>query len=348
VRGLRSTAGFTLIELIVAMTVVSVMSIFLFRALEGTNDIWRRSTAKVENFRAARNAFDSMVRRVSEATLNTYWDYEYTGSSTTPTRYARQSDLRFICGAAQSLCGTTTPPRPGHAIFFQAPLGEVDSPTFDGLGNLLNNCGYYLEFNSDAAERPPFINAITPPIPERYRYRMMEVRQAANRFDLYSLTSGNLAYTSRDWIKKLVSGTPNTTPPVTPPVHVLAENVIALVCLPKLALNEDPTGTLLAPGYDYDSTVKKTNPKVNPKNQLPPLVQVTLVALDETTAARLANGSTPPPFGLESLFTSGQPTSAARYTDDLQKLVDTLNARRLSHRVFTTNIAIRGAKWSRD
>jgi uncharacterized protein (TIGR02599 family) len=177
---------------------------------------------------------------------------------------------------------------------------------------------------------------------------MMEVRQAANRFDLYDDNKLKSDPTSRDWIKKLVNGTPNATPPVTPPVHVLAENVIALVCLPKLALNEDPAGTLLAPGYDYDSTVKKTNPKVNPKNQLPPLVQVTLVALDETTAARLANGSTPPTFGLESLFTSGQPTSAARYADDLQKLVDTLNARRLSHRVFTTNIAIRGAKWSRD
>jgi uncharacterized protein (TIGR02599 family) len=94
--------------------------------------------------------------------------------------------------------------------------------------------------------------------------------------------------------------------------------------------------------------VTKADPLINSKSQLPPLVQVTLVAIDETTATRLAHGSIPPDFGLDPLFMAGQSNSADHYADQLRTLIDALNSRRLSHRVFTTTVSIRGAKWSRD
>ncbi len=84
--------------------------------------------------------------------------------------------------------------------------------------------------------------------------------------------------------------------------HVLAENIVALVFIPKLPPKEDETGGLLAPNYSYDSTVNKPDePNINPKNQLPPVVGVVMVAIDEESAAKLAaKGVTD--LGVKDLF----------------------------------------------
>jgi uncharacterized protein (TIGR02599 family) len=132
----------------------------------------------------------------------------------------------------------------------------------------------------------------------------------------------------------------------TPPVHVLAENIVALVLLPKLSPQEDPTGILLAPYYNYDTTAINSNPAINPKNQLPPVVQVTMVAVDEASFSRFIGSGTSMP----DLFTSnGIPffQDAANYATDLAALQKNLQDKKLNYRVFTTNVSIKAAKWSR-
>jgi uncharacterized protein (TIGR02599 family) len=325
------------VELLVSLTLLVVISLILASILQSTNNVWLHTSGKMQQFRAASIAFDSLTRRLGQATLNTSWGYHYPGNDTTkpPDSYVRQSDLRFLSGNAQTLIGAAAPHRPTHAVFFQAPLGTVDDPTnFGGLNNLLNTCGYYIEFNKDS--HPAFLDALPHPPAARFRYRLMEMLQPANGLTVYNFTSGNPTYAGHDWFTVPLSLS-------SPPVHVLAENVIALVLLPKLSTDNDSTGTTLAPAYTYDSTTSNSTASLNPFNQLPPIVQVTLVAVDEASAIRMSNGSTAPAFDttLSSLF-----TDATHYNADITTLQNLLIGEHVNFRVFTSNVSIRAAKWS--
>src|SRR5207244_2432555 len=93
------------------------------------------------------------------------------------------------------------------------------------------------------------------------------------------------------------------------PVHLLAENIVALVLLPRLAAAEEKEREklgkpMLAAKYRYDSTTSNADPEINPKNQLPPVVQVTMVAIDEASAIRLADrfGTGAPNLQTSTLF----------------------------------------------
>jgi len=344
-------AAFTLVEMLVSCTLLVLLLLILTGIVNQTTKTWRFATTKVEEFRTSRMAFESLTRHLSQATLNTYWDYQYTGTGAaqTPSKYIRQSDLRFLTGSAQTISGgNSSPIRPGHAVFFQAPIGFTDKSTYSGLGNLLNTWGYYLEFNTDKGIRPLMLEGLNPPLAERYRFRLMELMQPSNYLNVY-VTSKN----ALDWVQSPL----NAKEPVM--VHCLAENIVALVILPRLSEGEkDSNGALypataLAPKYVYDSTATSTSsdPGLDSKNQLPPLAQVTLVAIDEPSAARITNGTLPPDFGMTSnqpLFDTTTPNSASKYATDLQTLETNLSTKRLNYRVFTTTVSIRGAKWSRD
>ncbi len=363
--------AFTTVELMVATAVMALLMLILSQLVNHTSATWQYTTQKVEQFRSSRDAFESVTRRLSQATLNTYWEYERDCSGA-PIRYVRQSELRFLAGDAATLIGNarqssggsdgTPPHHVTHGVFFQAPIGFSNDPEYARLKTLLNTWGYFVEFGSDHASLPPFLKNSSAPPAERFRYRLMELMQPANELSLFSYTSGRGKYkagepnsslyssfsppggfTGREWFTEPLSV---ATP--APRVHVLAENVIAMVILPKLAPQEDLTETKLAPSYRYDSTETKTDPAINPRNQLPPVVQVTLVAMDERSANRIAMGSTPPDFGLDQLFQATKANSATNYENDLKTLTDHLSEQRLSYRVFTTNVSIRGAKWSRD
>ncbi len=316
------------------MTLLTLISALVFSMTSSTTSLWRRTTGSVEQFRGANLAFEAMTRRLSQATLNTYWDYD---NPSAPRKYQRQSDLRFISGRMETLMASRNPRRPLHGVFFQAPLGSVASATnFGGMENLLNTAGYYLEFNDDSAYRPAFINtAIVQP---RYRYRLMEVVQPSDNLIVYKYTSGQPLYNRKDWFQ-----IPVLTKPAV--AHVLAENIIALIVQPRLSKkDEQTTSKVLTKDYIYDSTVTLTDPDINPKNQLPPVVQVTLVAIDEASAAKIANGPALPAFDplLDTLF-----TDTSKYDADLTTLQNALNAQHIAYRVFTSSVSLRGAKWSR-
>ncbi len=120
----RCEPAFTLVELMVSMALISMMTVLLVTMTNSTAKLWTYTTSRSEQFRSASTAFEAITRRLSQATLNTYWDYD---DPAKPTRYQRQSDLRFIAGNMQTLTGGATKPvRPTHGLFFQAPLGFVD------------------------------------------------------------------------------------------------------------------------------------------------------------------------------------------------------------------------------
>ena len=171
--------------------------------------------------------------------------------------------------------------------------------------------------------------------PQRYRYRLMELMEPSNSLSIYSAGAS-----ATDWFMKPFQRTPSLS-------HVLAENVIQLVLLPRLGKNDDPQNkTPLSKSYRYDS-YSATGSGNDPRwtNQLPPVVQVTMVALDEASASRVIRGSALPAF--DSLLKGSSFTSASKYDDDLLALQTGLTSQKLNYRVFTTNVSIRGARWSR-
>ena len=352
---IRRYKGFTLVEMLVAIAVLALMMLFLFSIVSIISRDWKVTTAYSDEFQGAQDAFNDMTRHLSQATLNTYSDYNYASSKTTPPNYIRQSELRFITGQASTLLnGVNAQPHPTHAMFFVSPLGVTSA--YSGLPNLLNTCGYYVEYNNNAASVPAFLASLTGTL--RSRDRLMELIEPSESMTIYNYTSGLtgttqncFSYNGYSWFTDAFKVTPS-------PTHILAENIIALIIMPR-----SPTYTLnasgapfapsaLAPAYSYDTSPQTTvttpvpsgDPNaaaLNPSNQLPPLVQVTLVALDESSALRVPQQDVMSYLSLTTLF-----QSAASYTADMTTLESALDKQKLNYRVFTTTVAIKSANWS--
>jgi uncharacterized protein (TIGR02599 family) len=365
--------GFTLIEILVSTAVLVLLVLILSSAMNRATQMWRYNRDKAEQFRGARQGFEAITRRLSQATLNTYWDYVDSGdnlrtaaNSTTfvPARYVRQSELRIISGLDVAGAWNDTLARPTHAVFFQAPLGFINDSSYSGLENLLNTWGYFIEYGDDPRIKPSFISSAA-----RKRFRLMEMMEPSESLSLYKYTSGPdgvASYKETAWFTDplALTGTHSVT-------HVLAENIIALVILPKLSPGNQAAGNYddasLAPGYFYNSTGYDVNgasrlstvsdKNLNPTNQLPPVVQLTLVAIDETSAMRmgdpgaqkllsaigngLGNG---PLFSQASNFKADLITSVG----GLKSLENYLIENKINYRIFTTDISIKTAKWSQE
>ena len=100
--------AFTLLEMMVAMTVTVLIVVLLLGLLQATTTTWQRNTDRSKSFASARAAFESMSRTISESTLNTYQDYYDANRSNRPSGsmtfrpdvYGRKSDLHFVTGNA--------------------------------------------------------------------------------------------------------------------------------------------------------------------------------------------------------------------------------------------------------
>ena len=400
----RAPLAFTIVEMLVSTAILGLLMVLLLSTVDQTQRVWLRTTNKLSQFQAARTAFEAVTRNLSQATLNTYYSLAV-DKNNIPTLYQRESDLHFISGKAakKKLLGTDEATFPTHAMFFQAPIGWTSETTGQGndahrkyraLNSLLSVVGYYIQWGRDETV-PEFIKMQPALNPDRYRFRLMEVIQPAESLGIF--LDGEVAqqtpYTkATDWIQvalgkmKRPDGRESQASS-----RILAENIIALVLLPKLAeadrRNEETLD--LAPNYDYDtqpsddngilkrdvvtSTLPESRPgtlsvwqeqKLEPferpqLGQLPPIMQVTLVAIDETSAARQQDiGGETPPEWTQGLFTS------VNREDDFKKdlgnssdpepgsliyrLQNANKAARINYRVYTADVVIRGAKWSTE
>ena len=390
----RCHSAFTLVELLVAMTVLLILALMMVALANQTNNIWRSSRTRIEAFQGARNAFDRLTTNLNQATLNTYLDYynstavmaqsrsdllrtaEASNNSNTiesalqnfvPAAYDRASELQIVCGPSQdtTLEGQGITPllptnkaivRPTHALFFACPLGHVSDPNsttaatsdFKILDGVLNAVGYYVEFNNTSSSNFNLVPSFITPAPASYRYRLMELNQPSQNFSVYSASTFQ---NPNAWYSLAVE--PVSGPPPYPPVIVLAENIVALIVHPKAAnpTTLNPTPTDIAPNYGYDSKgYNSPTPASNvatAKNQLPPIIQVTLVAIDSDSATRLAAQyqTTAPSLVTTGMFTTVG-SNGSQYTADLNTLQNTLQTNHLNYRVFVTDVSIPGAKWS--
>ncbi len=126
-----SSRAFTLVELLVSLAVLSILLLINAQVIGQVQSTWSASNARVSQFREARTAFDIITRNLSQATLNTYLDYETnylataaatsgTAAATGPGSYVRRSDLQFICGDTTNLLpnagGADTLPGARHLL----------------------------------------------------------------------------------------------------------------------------------------------------------------------------------------------------------------------------------------
>lgn len=337
--------GFTLVELLVSMTVLSIIMMVATSIISQIQKTWVQGNARMEQFREARTAFDTIVMSLSQATLNSYTSYQYnTGETPTipsektqaPIAYLRHSELQFVTGPAIDLLESTENIGnvPGsQAIFFQAPLGNTNNLAYKKLNELLCGCGYFIVHGSDSAYRPAHITQ------ERVRFRLMEFRPPSERNEVYSVVPGQWF---RDALSETITGAESvSTVASTRPV---AENIVALIIAPRLT----PTVTNAAKNtlrYQYDSAAvegETTNYPQGTQHLLPPEVQVTLVAIDERSASRLAEkeANQQPQLIPDDAF-----VDTNKYDTDLASLEERLTTEGLTYRVFTATVGLRNAKW---
>jgi uncharacterized protein (TIGR02599 family) len=437
-------AGFTVVELIVSTALIAALMLMLLGTVDQTQRLFQRSTGKIAQFQSARAAYESMTRRLSQATLNTYWRMHDTDvkDSKAEFLYRRHSELQFLSGPtariltpSPKIIGLAQPVEdlyPTHSVFFQAPLGYSVEPEtrggadpaaqerkFRALDGLLSACGYFIEFGDDM-QRPDFLNDLTPPFPPRYRYRLMEMTVPAERLILYRRPNDQKGFfdprvynENNTYYAGLVDKDRKPVGNFLRPAwlgkeaalqrelandganyrfkfaHPIAENIVALIILPKLAesdrlppggTNADPNRLDLAPNYQYDSwriikgdasVVSNTVTVLPPEagkpavtvsvkldnsvrdNLLPPIVQVTMVAIDEASAVRLSLTPEKLPTWLKSPTVLFQKVvTEQEFQTDLKELQDRIAADRtagvVNFRIFSTDVVIRSSKWSRD
>jgi uncharacterized protein (TIGR02599 family) len=217
------------------------------------------------------------------------------------------------------------------------------------MDHLLNTWGYFVELNSDSEGLPKWLGAR---IPGRERFRLMEMMEPSEQLSVYQFKQPR----SAGWFAQPLSKKNR-------PVRPLANNIVALIILPRLARADEEaqraagTDATLAPSYRYDTTQGTGDSLLNSKHQLPPMVQVVMVAIDEPSAERLARENAGKEgLGLKygKLFTKPEllednPKTSAPADGDLAQFAAMLNDElKICSRVFSTNVSIRGAKWSRS
>ena len=323
--GATGGEGFSILELLVSTAILAVLMGLLFSVLNSGTKLWTSGASKIQAFQESRAAYEVMTRKIGQATLNVYWDYE-TNSLGEPTGYKRQSELQFLSGPASDLSVTNSQT---HAIFFTAPLGYTTNASYNQLRSLLNASGFFLEFGPDY-NRPGFV--IDQKLDPRHRWRLKELWQPTENLGVYANPINWPSSRSDGWFKDALTTANKAT---------VAENIIALGIRPRLPEREDASGTsLLSSGFVYNS---KDASRTNTLNQLPPLVQVVMVAIDERSALRLDNGATAPELlNFSTLF-----TNPADFEEDLKTIEDALILQNITYQVFNSMVPIEGAKWSR-
>jgi uncharacterized protein (TIGR02599 family) len=433
-------SGFTLVEVLVSTVLIVAIMVLLLGTVDQTQRLWARSRAKATQFQSARAAFEVISRRLSQATLNTYWRASDLDVNTNQAHllFRRQSELQFISGPMDRILDAKkivpnlnggnskiAENYPTHGVFFSVPLGSTEFLVkedeeylrkFRELDSMMVACGYFIEFGDDP-NVPVFLRDLQPKLPPRYRYRLMEMTVPAEKFNVFYRPPATKASPTRDdkrisdpriidedenfydgftqtnrqlaskasfgrpyWMLEAFSRVSLSAAESTEGEYrfkharPLAENIVAMIILPKLAVKDrvrpgsrppvpDPDALELAPQYGFDSwrvlggkvdTHKVLQIQLDNRsrdNLLPPTVQVTLVAIDELSAARMNLGEeSEKPKWLDGLFRRA--TSEKEVVRDLQLLEkairDDPDHPNINYRIFTTDVVIRGSKWSRD
>jgi uncharacterized protein (TIGR02599 family) len=189
-----------------------------------------------------------------------------------------------------------------------------------------------------------------------------------------------------DWVRVATGQLRPSFGPTKNYSRPLADNIVALIVLPKLPTADRKTKSRiddLTTDYKYDSrpqavyegkfndgsktvdSVLNTQQAKAQYAQLPPILQVTIVAIDEDSGARLEASLDNPEEGLEEHWANGLFEKVSMESDFLNDLGNPANPSdksllgrlsgfdrslklpRMNYRIFTTDVVLRGSKWNR-
>lgn len=371
-------SAFTLVELMISITILVILMLVVTQVIGIVQRNWVRSNSRVSQFREARIAFDTLTRNISQATLNAYWENEFdplrtdaAGQTVSNAKnYVRKSELQFVCGPTSKLLSAASGDAqsyPGHAVFFQAPLGVTRLVAASGsqvntenMVNLLCGRGYFVEWGDDQPYRPPFLNQLNS-VPTRFRIRLMEYSPTAEMNRIYASVVRPVTSNSKLWFQDALTNIVKDNEQVATRAFTrpIAENILALIISPQLESRTSNSALpySIAPQYLYDSTLV-TNPGASnvggsqgTQHLLPPLLKVTMIAMDHRAGETLSSNET---LRTEILSTAaGLFQNAAEFADDLEgdgeepgTLEQLLLQNKIDYRVFTTTISLRESRWS--
>ena len=363
---LRSS-GFTLVEMLVGLAVSLILVTMTMTVFSHVSSTITNAGRSIDAFQSAEAGFDIMTQKLSDATLNTYYDYD---SYTLPKRFLRRSDLHFLVAqnlnlvqSSGTFCGANA--NSGQSVFFQAPAGYSNSTGPGGYAStqgLLNACSFFVEFGSNC--QPSVFSASAP---VRYRYRLMQAIQPTEYNGIYGDREGTTpegptfaipinTLPAGWWGASLIA--PPSATDAKPAALPIAENVIALIIQPQSPALGGTNAALVSPDYQYNSRQGfplGANPplvQVLQSEQLPQILQLTMVAIDEASAVRLqAESATPssPPTTIENALDPGGVrlfTNPQNYLSDLQSLESSLIASHIRYQILTSTVTLRESKWS--
>jgi uncharacterized protein (TIGR02599 family) len=330
--------------MMVSMSILSVLMLMLTVLLDQVQKSWRYSESRISQFREARVAFDLMTKNIGQASLNTYWNLKDDDKDGLFDGYYRTSELHFIALDADTLGGSANQKPVGQGVFFQAPLGF--SGQYRNLNNLFNGRGYFVAFGSDKKFKPSFVDS-----EDRYRFRLMEFRPPAEDNQIFEDGRGEREKGESQifdaWFKQSLGGIGEGD--FESHLNPIAENILTLVISPRDSLevssaSRKATYSRIAPNYRFDSNSSEEGFSEF-SQQVPPLVRVTMVAIDEAAAVRYSDSGGTMPAELMAPL-SGLFKNTDSYNDDIQRLTDALNELKVSHKVFSSMVMLRSAKWS--
>lgn len=323
IRGSGGSGGvraFTLLETLVSTAIMALILLCVMGLMNMTSSSYKRTMGKLDSFEAARVAFDVMGRTLRQATLLSYVGYD---DPLKPADYRLKSDLHFLTGSQDALGLTGMGLRSSHAVFFQAPLGMVDSVALRSANQLLTATGFFIAYGDDPM-RPSMLDG---KVKERYRFRLFQFVEPREKMTVYentiTLNDGipvsNEGFKGGDWFSDPVNGGEY--------IHPLADNVVALVILPV-------DGSAPWPDYAWNS---RDAASARSYHRLPQALNVLIAVIDEKSALRLGNTATAPVLYPDTLFS--QP---AEFDADVEALETALSGHSppIEYRIFKSVIPL--------
>lgn len=226
-----------------------------------------------------------------------------------------------------------------------------------------------------------------------YRYRLMQYMEYSDKTSIYNntiLPSSNYSNATSSQLTNAITG--NNVPPGLVNAMgenvVLAENIVLLIIRPRIEESDEQllagtnylnisggytatiANSVISPGYNYDSFAWWTGVPYGPsnggrilsatyakymRNQIPPIVDVAMVAVDPNSIVRLGTATAAPPtalqvpttlFNLSNTVTTGANEVSSNMDADLATFGAQLAAAHIHYRVFRSSIQMEGAAWA--
>jgi uncharacterized protein (TIGR02599 family) len=204
---------------------------------------------------------------------------------------------------------------------------------YRGLNNLLCTRAYFVKFGDDANYIP---DGLRTRLQTKNRYRLLEYQPPAEDNQIYGAPN-NWRQLNAEFLRPV------------------AENIVALIISPRLTTVEmtqsadsaREVATSIAPGYSFNSSADGVNGDIRQGMQhlLPPVVQITMIAIDEPSMEKLLISA--PTASPDLLQRSGATfSSAVSYDSDLAAVEAFLLAEKLNYRIFQSSVVLPASRWA--